>query len=241
VMGRRRLLLAAAGGPLLAAAVLGIEVEVARRGQNLDDVELSWHDTGSTPVVWLGDSTAYGVGVTDGSDAVASAVAAVRDERVTNLAVSGATLHDVVTQQLQRLPTGPGERAARVYLSVGANDVTHLTRTEGFRMDYRDLLGRLPADAEVVVLGVPDMGAPPRLAQPLRAIAGWRGRALDEVVRAVVAARPDRDRFTYVDIRGGTGPAFRRDPRRYFADDGYHPSAAGYRLWSDVVLEAVGR
>ena len=237
---RRRLLLAAAGVPLLAVAVLAVEVEVARRGENLDEVELTWADDGATPVVWLGDSTAYGVGVTDGAETVASLVAEARDERVTNVAVSGATLDDVVTLQRNEFPTKPGDQPERVYLSVGANDVTHLTRADAFRRDYRDLLARLPTDVEVVVLGVPDMGAPPRLAQPLRSIAGWRGRALDGIVREVIAARPDRDRFTYVDIRGKTGPAFRDDPDRYFADDGYHPSAAGYRLWADAVREAVG-
>lgn len=234
---RRRLLLAAAGVPLLAAAVLAVEVEVARRGENLDEVELSWADDGETPVVWLGDSTAYGVGVTDGADAVASDVAEVRGERVINVAVSGATLAEVVTEQLPRLAAA---RPSRVYVSVGANDVTHLTRSADFRRDYRALLARLPTDVEVVVLGVPDMGAPPRLAQPLRAIAGWRGQALDAIVRDVVAARPDRERITYVDIRGETGPAFRGDPDRYFADDGYHPSAAGYQVWTEAVLEAVG-
>ena len=224
--------------PLLAAAVLGVEVEVARRGENLDDVELSWHGGGSTPVVWLGDSTAYGVGVTDGDDAVASIVARARGERVTNLAVSGATLAEI-EGQLRDVPTRPGERPERIYVSVGANDVTHLTRTRDFFVEYRDLLGRLPQDVEVVVLGVPDMGAPPRLAQPLRAIAGWRGRRLDDEVRRVVARRDGG--VTYVDIAGRTGPAFRRDPSRMFAADGYHPSPAGYRVWADAVLATVGR
>ena len=44
-----------------------------------------------------------------------------------------------------------------------------------------------------------------------------------------------RDRITYVDIEGRTGPVFRRDPDRYFADDGYHPSAAGYTQMASQV------
>lgn len=235
MVSRRRFFLAAAGVPLVVVAVLAAEVELARRADNLADVELSWADAGATSAVWIGDSTAYGVGVTDGDESVASLVARERGERVTNLAVSGATLAEVVSRQLPGVPSD----ADRLYVSVGANDVTHLTRSSAFRRDYRDLLGRLPLTAEIVVLGVPDMGAPPRLAQPLRSIAGWRGRNLDAIVRDVLRRRDDDDRFTYVDIRAGTGPAFRDDPDRYFADDGYHPSAAGYRLWADVVLEAV--
>ena len=235
--GRRRLLVVAAGVPLVAVAVLGVEIEVARRGENLDEVELSWYEAGSTVAVWIGDSTAYGVGVDDGSEAVASVIAKERNEQVVNLAVSGATLAEVIDDQV---PAVAGLRPERVYVSVGANDVTHLTRVGSFADDYRALLDRLPAGAQVVVLGVPDMGAPPRLAQPLRAIAGWRGRRLDaEVRRAVAGVDAGRDRITYVDIEGRTGSVFRRDPDRYFAGDGYHPSADGYQRWADAVLATV--
>ena len=233
----RRLLVAAAGVPLVAVAVLAVEVEVARRGENLEGVDLSWYESGSTVAVWIGDSTAYGVGVDDGSEAVASVIAKERDERVVNLAVSGATLREVVDEQL---PAVAELRPERVYVSVGANDVTHLTRAASFADDYRALLEGLPRSIEVVVLGVPDMGAPPRLAQPLRTIAGWRGRRLDaEVRRAVAHVDAGRDRIAYVDIEGRTGPVFRRDPDRYFADDGYHPSADGYQRWADAVLATV--
>ncbi len=231
---RRRLLLVAAGVPIAAIAVLGIEVELARRGANLDEVELMYRQSGATRALWLGDSTAYGLGVIDGADAVASLVAEELGEAVTNLAVSGATLADVVENQL---PKAAGIRPAIVYISVGANDVTHLTGSGRFEDHYQKLLNGLPAEADVVVLGVPDMGAPPRLAQPLRAIAGHRGRQLDAVVRRVTAGRP---RTVYVDIASRTGPVFRSDPGRYFAADGYHPSADGYRRWADAVLATVG-
>jgi lysophospholipase L1-like esterase len=83
-----------------------------------------------------------------------------------------------------------------------------------------------------VLLGVPDMGSTPRLAQPLRALAGFRGRQLDEVVREVAADAG----AAHVPIAEATGRAFRDDPERAFADDGYHPSAVGYRVWADAVL-----
>ena len=88
--------------------------------------------------------------------------------------------------------------------------------------------------ADVVLLGVPDMGSTTRFAQPLRFIAGVRGGTIDAVT-ADLAARPGR---TYVDIAGETGPAFRDDPGRLFAADDYHPSDAGYTLWADAVVAA---
>ena len=225
--------------PVLAAAVLGVEVEVARRGTNLDDVELRHTSDGARTAVWIGDSTAFGVGVTDGHDSVASRVAAERGERVVMLAVSGATMADLHRVQV---PEVAALEPDRVYVSIGANDVTHLTSETSFAAGYQALLGRLPADVDVVVLGVPDMGAPPRLLQPLRALAGFRGRQLDGLVRRAVADAHGRRNAgtTYVDIAGRTGPPFRRDPHRYFAADDYHPSAEGYRLWAEAVLATVG-
>ncbi|MFP5326646.1 MAG: SGNH/GDSL hydrolase family protein [Acidimicrobiia bacterium] len=229
------MLLVAAGLPVVAAAVLAVEVQLARTGPRLPDVA---HDfDGGSPdaplAVWLGDSTAAGVGADEAEETVPLRVAAATGERVRVLAVSGATVAEVVEDQL---PLLEGLDPARIYVSVGSNDVTHLTGASDFRQSYEELVRRLP-DVPLILLGVPDMGSPPRLAQPLRAIAGLRGRQLDKEIRRIAAA--DK-RATYVDIAGHTGPPFRRDPDRYFSADKYHPSGEGYRLWSEAVVRDSG-
>jgi lysophospholipase L1-like esterase len=232
---------AVAAVPVTATAVLGVEVVVAARGTNLP--------TPATPtcgpvssavapllplphVVWLGDSTAAGVGASAASRSLPCQVAALGEPtQVDVLAVSGARVADVLHEQLPRMADLHPDR---IFISIGANDTTHLSSTDDFRDRYRRVLDALPAGVPVVALGVPDMGAPTRLTQPLRAFAGWRGRLLDGVVRDL-AKRPG---VTYVDIAGPTGPAFRRDPHRYFAADRFHPSDDGYGLWAKAVLEA---
>jgi lysophospholipase L1-like esterase len=82
------------------------------------------------------------------------------------------------------------------------------------------------------------MGSPTRLAQPLRAVAGWRGRLLDADVRHLAARTP---KAIYVDIAGKTGPAFRARPTTYFSPDRFHPNDAGYGLWAKAVAEATSR
>lgn len=222
-------------GPLL----LGVEVLIATRGESplpLPDAidACVGCDEPGPPLrtVWLGDSTAAGVGVEKAEEVVGRQVARRlgRPVDVRVLATSGSTVADVVSEQL---PKVPGD-AQVVFVSVGANDATHFTSPGSFSSSYGALLEGVPADACLVLLGVPDMGSAPRLAQPLRAVAGWRGRALDRKVRALAR----RTGATYVDIAGSTGPAFRRD-RSLFSADGYHPGGNGYALWAGAVTAAM--
>lgn len=243
-MTRRRLALVL-GVPVglvaLGAAVLVVEVIVAQRGPRLEDpTELSGTvregGAGAPRVVWLGDSTAAGVGADrpEGSVALQVAEAGPQPTTVIVLASSGALVADVVDHQLPLVDDlGPDV----VLISVGSNDVTHLTRRDDVRRHYRALLDGLPRGVTAVVLGVPDMGSIPRLAQPLRALAGLRGRQLDGVVREVA-----RDHgAAYVDLAGTTGPAFRAEPGRLFAADRYHPSDDGYAVWADAVAPVMER
>jgi lysophospholipase L1-like esterase len=233
---KRRVIIGVAAVPAVAAAVLGVEVQLGRiqpsssYGPPLALSGLVGRGN-VTPlrVTWLGDSTAAGVGASGRDGALPRQVAALDTgpEQLTALAVSGARVSDVVRDQLPHVPPD----AEVVLISVGANDVVHLSAIGSFRQRYAKLLKALPPKASVVLLGIPDMGSPTRLDQPLRAIVGWRGRAFDGVVRALARAH----HTGYVDIAGRTGAAFRHQPGRYFFRDHYHPDDAGYRLWAAAV------
>jgi lysophospholipase L1-like esterase len=249
VSGRRRAaiaLLVVAGGAVAAVALVGTEVVLAGRGPILTEYDPSLADgriEPSTPsgpgaeplrVTWIGDSTAAGVGASSAEGSVSRQVGRrLADElgRPIDLqvvAVSGARVDDVVREQLALVDPD----ADAVFVSIGANDTTHLTSTGDFAASYRAMLEGLPAGAAVIALGVPDIGSVTRLAQPLRAIAGWRGAAYD----AIGAEEAARAGATRVDIAAGTGPAFRADPDRLLAADHYHPSDAGYGVWTEVIV-----
>lgn len=238
--GMRALARRAAGAALgLVAglvAVVAVEIQLARSGQRLPELTLVLDRPGGDPaVVWLGDSTAAGVGASSAAGAVPSQVQDRLGRPGASLAVvavSGARAADVLARQV---PLVAGLHPDLILISVGANDTIHLTGRTEFRRTYERLVRALPAGVPVVLLGVPDMGSIARFAQPLRAIAGRRGRRLDAEVRRVAAATGAR----YADIAGPTGPAFRRDPRRYFAADDFHPGDAGYGLWARAVLDVL--
>lgn len=180
--------------------------------------------------VWLGDSTAAGIGATTADETVARRVAhglgGPVDLRV--LGWSGARVRDVLTEQLPRLPPAPD----LVFITVGANDVTHLSAPRAFRHHYEQVLDQLPEVAAVVMLGCPDFSTTPRLPRPLRAVAGWYSELIDQEIRALALERE----HPFVDIHGDQRDEFHQDPRRFFADDLFHPNGDGYRLWADAVL-----
>jgi lysophospholipase L1-like esterase len=70
--------------------------------------------------------------------------------------------------------------------------------------------------------------------QPLRAVAAWQGRRVGAAERAAATQAG----AVTVDLAALTGAAFRND-QGLLASDGYHPSAAGYALWAQVLAPKV--
>ena len=228
-------------------AVLAVEAVIAR--QTLPDdgyvapskEPRSFGREGDPPLsyVVLGDSTGAGRGAPyERGVAVRTAAGLATRRRVvmTNLAVSGATMADVRDEQLAAaVRWAPG----LVLIAAGSNDVTHLRSGGAVRDDLVAVVDRLRAarrDVAIVVTGAADVGAVPRMAQPLRALAGLRTRRINA---AVAEAARERD-VVFARIAERTGPRF-RDDRSLFATDGFHPSAAGYATWVPVLDEALDR
>ncbi|MDP1795146.1 MAG: SGNH/GDSL hydrolase family protein [Acidimicrobiales bacterium] len=227
------------------ALVVG-EAILATRGAAVDTPDVATLSSVITPesprgevrALWLGDSTAAAVGTSDADGAVSSVVGKALSAQcqvsvaTSVVAVSGARIDDVLREQV---PLVAGRKADIVFISAGANDTIHLTSPARFSRVYAEVIEALVAAGvssdHIVLIGVPDMGSPPRLAQPLRALMGWRGRRLDARVQALAREKGAR----YVDLFAGTSKPIRSDPPRYFAADDYHPNDNGYALWGKTI------
>lgn len=224
--------------------LLGVEIVLAMRREYLPttpalEIRGTFGDADAPhlTLVVLGDSTAAGVGAgsADASYAVRLARRVAQEHfrvRLVGLGVSGARVGDVLEEQL---PLVVEEQPDVVFVAIGANDVTHLTRLDDVEDDMRALLDGLErTGAAVVVAGPPDMRSPVFL-EPLRTIVGWRGNA--------VAARIERAAtdagVPVVPLADGTREHFSEDPDRYYSEDEFHPGAAGYGLWADVIYPYV--
>jgi lysophospholipase L1-like esterase len=231
---------------LIAVAVLGTEVwRAAHRrylgGERPLDLTASYGPAGGRVVrlLMVGDSTAAGVGVSAAADSVGGQLAlALAGDGVrvllSSVAVSGARAADLAGQLSK---ASPDVRPDVAVMLIGANDATHASVPGRVGKDVGQAVRRLrAANAEVVVGTCPDLGAPPAIDQPMRAILGAFGRR-------IASAEADAVRSAGgvpVDLAALTGPAFRAD-RGNFAADSFHPSAAGYRLWAQALLPAARR
>ncbi len=222
------------------SVMIGGEIILALRREYLPTepalvIEGSFGNTDATPLrfVVLGDSTAAGVGAGDAEHAFPTLLAqrlAADGYRVemTSLGISGARVSDLVDEQVQ--PAVDMEPDL-VLVAIGANDVTHLTSLSDIRAEMTEAIERLKATgATVVVAGVPDMRAA-AFYEPLRSLAGWRGRSVTDAI-AEVAERAD---VPVVPLAEETHRYFVADPEAHNSADLFHPSAIGYARWADAI------
>ncbi|HEX5533643.1 MAG TPA: SGNH/GDSL hydrolase family protein [Actinomycetales bacterium] len=186
--------------------------------------------TGPDPTVRLaviGESTAAGCGVDTFEDSIAAALARDLAERLHEnvswfvLGQDGATSRRILHRLLPDLPGGWD----LVVLLAGVNDVLSRRPPAEWGANLEAILDGLEARSRrVVVAGLPTFTEFPQLPGALSRYLDRRARALDRVAEQV--CRP-RDRTVWVGSEGmDAAPGF-------FAVDGFHPSAEGYRQWAN--------
>lgn len=186
--------------------------------------------------VVLGDSTSIGLGTVPEASypwRLAKRLGEQLHVELTVLGRSGARTQDVAATQV------PGAVALEpdlVLIEIGANDATHATPIKKVRVQATRAVRDLQrAGIDVVIAGPPGMGTSRAFPQPLRALSGWNGRRVERAIKSVAAA----EGVEYLELASHTAPAFRGDPERYYSSDGFHPGAAGYALWADVMYPGV--
>lgn len=187
--------------------------------------------------VVMGDSTA----LSQGGDysqgyAVKSAEFLAQTHRVTwtNTAISGSRAAGV---RYKQLPRALRFRPDVVLIAVGANDVTHFTayaKVEKHLAAIIDMLRLHNPRVKIVLTGSPDMGSIPRFPRPVRWLAAWRTRRLNEAVVKLA----NREQVNFAPIAAKTGPYFRKHPEM-FAADKFHPNTLGYERWVPIIIEAL--
>lgn len=185
----------------------------------------------------IGDSTATGVGaerLEDGLVVQTATRLAARERRPVEWRIIGLE-GSTAAQVLERyLPEVDGEWDAIVLL-VGANDALQLVSRASFAASVRRLVaglaGHLSPGGVIGLTGAPQIDTFVWLPQPIRSLIGGHARTLDDAQQRIAS---DEARVIHLPT-----PAI-VEPEQHAAD-GFHPSAAGYRLWSGIVAPRIAQ
>ncbi|MEU3254879.1 SGNH/GDSL hydrolase family protein [Streptomyces sp. NPDC006997] len=180
----------------------------------------------------VGESTAAGCGVATHDEgfpgSLARALAASYGCPVTWEVVGryGATGRRVRYQLLPQL----GEGYDLAVLLAGANDVLGRRSPDQWAEDLAAIVDDLTRRAgSVVVVGTPPFADFPSLPGALARFCAEGAAGLDRASQRVCAERPQVAWINSTDIMRITGD--------FFARDGFHPSAHGYRQWAQAVAD----
>jgi lysophospholipase L1-like esterase len=184
-------------------------------------------------VLFFGDSSAAGVGVDHQNQALAVQTAAFLAERVgTAVEWQLVAKSGINTQEALKLLTASELKPADLLVTAfGVNDVTSQRSARQFIRDYQTIVEQIMRRAGVraaVISGLPPMHAMPSLPQPLRWYLGQCARRLDTALQRWIST--DKS-LTYVSLQWDAGT-------NDLALDGYHPGAAQYRQWAEVVAQS---
>ena len=185
-------------------------------------------------ILFIGDSTAAGVGVDEFDECVSGRIPALLSEKTgrpiyhrtagNNSATSGQ-LRDFVVPNLEPIEYD------YIAVSVGVNDSKNFHTTQRFRKEFGGLLYALHArfpDSVIMWQNLIDMEGIPLLPFPLNKILGIRSRLLRREGRELCFERsalaPDTN--------------WKAVPEN-FAHDGFHASSTGYRIWAEEVVEII--
>jgi lysophospholipase L1-like esterase len=191
-------------------------------------------EASGTPVrvAVLGESTAAGCGVGTHDEGFPGGLArklAATTRRPVAWEVVGQNAATARRIRYKLLPELGKDLDAAVLLA-GVNDVLTRRSPAEWGDDLTAIVDDLTGRAEhVAVTGIPPFDVFPSLPTTLGRYLAERARALDEVSERVCGERP---RVTFVSA-DGLLPV----DADFFARDHFHPSAAGYRRWAEVVAD----
>lgn len=174
----------------------------------------------------IGDSTAVGTGAGTPSLSVAGRLANLFPRlRIDNRAVDGARTTDV----LRQLESESAARFDAILIQTGGNDILRLTDPDRLRRVTLQLFDAAHRQSDhVVMMSTGDVGQTPAFPWPLDVLYSRRTRTVRALFMELAAA----NEIDYVDLFNPRADnPFRREPEKYYARDGLHPSAAGYGAW----------
>lgn len=185
--------------------------------------------------VAIGDSLTAGVG----ANSVSSSLPALLAEKlsakkrmevnVKNLGVPGATSFDLLTGQVL---DAAKYKPDIITLFIGTNDIHNFVPIEKFKSNLVTAINGLKqtTKAEIYLINIPYLGAKDLLLPPYDLYFDLKVKDYNKAV----AEAASETGVTLVDLYSESAATFKTDGAMYSIDR-FHPSDAGYVLWSEII------
>jgi lysophospholipase L1-like esterase len=186
--------------------------------------------------VALGDSLTAGVGAGSVLETypykIANHLANTNQANVTyvNLGIPGATAGQVVRDELEK---AINYKPSVVTLLIGVNDMHNQVSKKLFSERVSKIVSSFPM-AKVYVITAPYLGSSEITFPPYRWYFDWQMRGYNQVLQGLAY----NYYFPVIDLYPVSKEAFDKDPANY-SNDGFHPSALGYDVWSNFLYDHV--
>jgi len=190
--------------------------------------------TAGLTYVALGDSLSAGAGTDQAEESlpyllVKRLAGADRKIVLRNYSVSGFKTADLLTELLSpAIDTKPDV----VTVLIGVNDIHNKVSAADFRKNYEEILSRLTREtsAQIYVINIPFIGADEMMLPPYQFYFDSQTKEFNAIIKELT----NKYSVSYVDLYTPTVALFKKAGSHYSADL-FHPSAAGYKIWADII------
>jgi lysophospholipase L1-like esterase len=190
--------------------------------------------------VALGDSLTTGAGVTQQVESFPYQIAerlASNEKRVImeNFSYPGATTQDLINDLLDRTISAQPDV---VTILIGVNDIHNHVNSEQFRINYRYILERLSneTNSRIYVINIPLIGSKTAILPPLDLYFDAQTKKFNNIIKELA----NDYNIKYIDLYEPTKKLLREDGPHY-SSDSFHPSAEGYKWWTDIIYDSFNR
>jgi len=178
----------------------------------------------------IGDSTAVGTGATSAEDSIAGRLGSDYPQAsITNLGINGSKTQELIP----RLTSLGDKHYDFILIQIGGNDIVRRTNLAELKQSIDTVLFEAKKRADVVMLMTSgNIGTAKLLPFGTR----WFFTKRTRQVREIFMKAAQIHNMPYVDIfRETKEDPFAQDPKKYYAEDIFHPSSEGYADWYTFV------
>jgi acyl-CoA thioesterase-1 len=183
-----------------------------------------------------GDSTAVGVGASAVEKTytyrVASYLATGHSVDYKNIGVAGSQTQDVLDKQLAQIVD---YQPVVITISIGANDLNHLTSSKKILANYKQIISTLTekTNAKIYITDIPGLINAQLLPSWYRYLLDKKAVKLNQQLLKL-----ETGRVKFVNIHD-FGWSNYQDIQVTFAADQFHPNDEGYNNWTNAFLDRI--